>query len=101
MEFPEAKIAPFPPYTELVNKKQTQKKSGSREASFGSKLDGAFVVQRSGTTVIIEEKDIGVQKSRNILRIGQIKIEVKLFLYPAIERLDDRIVRRRAPRGME
>lgn len=39
--------------------------------------------------------------SGNILRIGQIKIEVKLFFYPRIERLDNRIVRRRAPRDME
>ena len=54
---------------EFVNKKWPQKKSKLRKASFSSKLDGAFVAQRSGMAFVIEEKGIGVEKGRNILRI--------------------------------
>ena len=46
-------------------------------------------------------KKYSSQKNWNVFRIGQVKVEEKPSLYPAIERLDDRIVRERTPRDMK
>ena len=67
------------------------------EAPSGLELNGAFVAQGSGRTVVIKEVHISVEKRRNIMGVGQIKVKIEFFLHPAIQRLYNRIVRGSSP----
>ena len=51
-----------------------------REALFGPVLNRAFVTQGGGRAMAIEEMDIVIQESRNVVGMGQIKVKIEFFL---------------------
>ena len=81
----------------LVKRKVDTKKEYLSEAPFGFELNGASVAQGSGRTVVIEKEHISVEKRWNIKGVGQIKVKIEFFLYPAIQSLYNGIVRGSSP----
>lgn len=60
--------------------KAETKKEYLSEAPFGLELNGAFVAQGSGRTVVIEKEHISVEKRWDIKGVGQIKVKIEFFL---------------------
>ena len=72
-------------------------KANLREALFGPVLKRAFVTQGGGRAMAIEEMDIVIQESRNVVGMGQIEVKIEFFLHPAIQSLYNGIVRGSSP----
>ena len=67
-------------------------KANLREALFRPVLNGAFVTQGGSRSIGIEEADIVIQESRDIIGMSQIKVEIELFFDPAVKGFDNWVI---------
>ena len=67
-------------------------KANLREALFGPVLKRAFVTQGGGRAMAIEEMDIVIQESRNVVGMGQIEVKIELFLNPTVKGLNNWVI---------
>jgi hypothetical protein len=67
-----------------LSRESRHKNHQLRKAQFGLVLNWAFVSQSGVTPLVVEVKDIAIQESGNILGMVKIKVQIKLFLHPAV-----------------